>query len=334
MKICSRMLEILSVERKIDTGKLTGALLQLFISNNPPKGNSIMWKTDWLWKKCEGQQYLKIFSFLYQRFTEYKWYHKKNANSMQSNMCKCRRQQEFWSRDLHIWQLKIYVKLYLCWSQHYTMKAYGGMEIQHCALTNLALDGIKWWTSHPSHCTSWPRARTSLAPDLNWNTIPFRPAHNIISKFTTPSQLPLYMAVNVLMDEEWPCLQGHLSQHWRPPPLLHHKSENHPSSLAHCSVTNSGYLREFCLLDVLRALLNLPQHVQWHGISVLNCFSNATFPPPSSPQHEKYSNPTPINYGLGNIPNMAAQIFCGLVSSGYNCIAFCTCSSGKMDARW
>jgi hypothetical protein len=42
MKICSRMLEILSVERKIDTGKLTGALLQLFISNNPPKGNSIM----------------------------------------------------------------------------------------------------------------------------------------------------------------------------------------------------------------------------------------------------------------------------------------------------
>lgn len=139
---------------------------------------------------------------------------------MQSNMCKCRRQQEFGSRDLHIWHLQIYVKLYLCWSQHYTMKAYAGMEIQHCALMNLALDGIKWWTLHPSHCTSWPRARKSLAPALNWTTIHFHPAHNIISKFTTLSQLPLYMAVNVLMDEEWPCLQGHLSQHWRPPSLL------------------------------------------------------------------------------------------------------------------
>lgn len=39
-------------------------------------------------------------------------------------------------------------------------------------------------------------------------------------------------------------------------------------------------------------------------------------------------------YIFGNMARMAAQIFCGLVSSGYICITACTWSSGKMLARW
>jgi hypothetical protein len=39
--------------------KAKGALLQLFISNTPPKGNFIKWKTDWLLKEYDVQNTLK-----------------------------------------------------------------------------------------------------------------------------------------------------------------------------------------------------------------------------------------------------------------------------------
>lgn len=158
--------------------------------------------------------------FHIKRFTEYKWYAKKTANSMQGNMCNCRRQQEFGSRGLHVWQIKIQVKLSLCLIKHYPMKAYGGMEIQVPALVNLALVEGKWSTSRSSRFTSRARAGKPLAPAWNWTIIPSHPAHSIVTILTTLSRLPLYMAVNVLMDEEWSCLHGCLSQHRRPPSLL------------------------------------------------------------------------------------------------------------------
>lgn len=39
------------------------------------------------------------------------------------------------------------------------------------------------------------------------------------------------------------------------------------------------------------------------------------------------------DYILGNIFKIAAQIFCGFVSSGYICITFSTWSSGKILDR-
>jgi len=95
--------------------------------------------------------------------------------------------------------------------QFYANQHMSVQKILHCALMNLALDGVKWWTSHPSYFTSWPRARKSLDSALNWTKIPSRPAHSIITISTTLSRLPLYMAVNVLMDEEWPCPKGHVT---------------------------------------------------------------------------------------------------------------------------
>ena len=43
-----------------------------------------------------------------------------------------------------------------------------------------------------------------------------------------------------------------------------------------------------------------------------------------------------VVYGepFGNIANMAAQIFCALVSSGYISMATLTCSSGNIEDKW
>ena len=145
--------------------------------------------------------------------------------------------------------------------QFYANQHVSVQKILHCALMNLALDGVKWWTSHPSYFTSWPRARKSLDPALNWTKIPSRPAHSIITILTTLSRLYLLAKSKKV---SWPCSELNQNTFSSSPQHHHYIDYNITTPPLYGSECVNGWRMAMSQ----RACHNTEDHLHYYNLSL------------------------------------------------------------------